>query len=146
MWTLLVLLVWDSTAKLGTSSQHSWKTIGPEISFSTNLTNGEINTNVCQQKGKLTPSPPLCFSLSRSLAQDLFAAARTWAPLGPVLVFPGLGAVSAFSQTASQPTISLWSIGVWVILRWLHMTGCQKLDRVKRKAGISHSSAFLHPF
>lgn len=71
----------------------------------------------------------------------LFSQVPAWVPWGPVLAFPGLGAVSAFRQTASQTTILLWSTGVWVMLQWLHMTGCQKLDRVKRKAGISHSSA-----
>lgn len=30
---------------------------------------------------------------------------------------------------------------MWVILQWFHMTSCQKLDRLKRKAGMSHSSA-----
>lgn len=99
----------------------------------------QSNTDVVLTGRKRTLSQPLFYSVC-------VPAAQTRAPQGPVLVFPALGAVSALSQTASWPTILLWPIGMWVILRWLHMTGCQKLDRVKRKAGISHSSAFLRPF
>lgn len=144
---------WNSTAKLRTSSQqekkHQWR-----LSIILHWFNSWLIW-FFQILFSWQKSNRLFFFLKtgrkRTLSQTLFysvcvPAAHTWKPWGPVLVFPGLGAVSAFSQTASRPTILLWSSGVWVILRWLHMTGCQKLDRVKRKAGISHSSAFLRPF
>lgn len=58
-------------------------------------------------------------------------------PWGSGLVCSGLGAaVSAYSQSGHY---LLLSIDVRVILQWLHMTGCQKLDRVERKAGSSQS-------
>lgn len=96
------------------------------------------NSDVVLAGGKRTLRQTLCYSVCVPVA-------HTWTLWGPVLVFPGLGAVSALSHTASRPTMLLQSIGVWVILRWLHMTGCQKLDRVKRKAGISHSSCLCPP-
>lgn len=96
------------------------------------------NSDVVLAGRKRTLRQTLCYSVCVPVA-------HTWTPWGPVLVFPGLAAVSALSHTASRPTMLLQSIGVWVILQWLHMTGCQKLDRVKRKAGISHSSCLCPP-